>query len=59
MKIIVTVGAGFIASHIVDVYVKAGHKVVVIDNLSTGFRKNINKNRKNTKDQKASQLTPK
>ncbi|MBI4095110.1 MAG: NAD-dependent epimerase/dehydratase family protein [Candidatus Liptonbacteria bacterium] len=42
MKIIVTGGAGFIGSHIVDAYVKAGHRVAVIDNLSTGFRKNLN-----------------
>jgi len=42
MKIIVTGGAGFIASHITDVYIKAGHRVVIIDNLSKGSRKNIN-----------------
>ncbi|MDO8664772.1 MAG: NAD-dependent epimerase/dehydratase family protein [Candidatus Liptonbacteria bacterium] len=42
MKIIVTGGAGFIGSHIVDAYIKAGHRVAVIDNLSTGFRKNLN-----------------
>ncbi|MEK7212446.1 MAG: NAD-dependent epimerase/dehydratase family protein [Patescibacteria group bacterium] len=42
MKIIVTGGAGFIASHIVDAYLKAGHKVVVIDDLSYGFRRNLN-----------------
>ncbi len=42
MKILVTGGAGFIASHIVDAYVKAGHKVVVIDNLSSGRRANLN-----------------
>jgi len=42
MKILVTGGAGFIGSHIVDAYINLGHKVVVIDNLSTGFRKNLN-----------------
>lgn len=42
MKIIVTGGAGFIASHIVDAYIKAGHRVVVIDNVSKGSRKNVN-----------------
>jgi UDP-glucose 4-epimerase len=42
MKIIVTGGAGFIASHVVDAYVKAGHHVVVIDGMSKGSRKNIN-----------------
>ena len=42
MKIIVTGGAGFIGSHIVDAYIRAGHRVAVIDNLSTGFKKNLN-----------------
>ena len=42
MKIIVTGGAGFIASHVTDAYIKAGHGVVIIDNLLTGSRKNIN-----------------
>jgi UDP-glucose 4-epimerase len=42
MKIIVTGGAGFIASHVADAYIKAGHRVVVIDNLSKGFRRNVN-----------------
>ncbi len=42
MKIIVTGGAGFIASHITDAYIKAGHRVVVIDDLSKGFRRNLN-----------------
>jgi UDP-glucose 4-epimerase len=42
MKIIVTGGAGFIASHIVDAYFKAGHEVVVIDNLTSGFKRNVN-----------------
>ncbi len=46
MKIIVTGGAGFIASHIVDKYVSLGHKVIVIDDLSTGFKKNVNKKAK-------------
>lgn len=44
MRILVTGGAGFIASHIVDAYIEAGHEVIIIDNLSTGQRKNINKN---------------
>ena len=42
MKILVTGGAGFIASHIVDAYIQAGHDVVIIDNLSTGRMKNVN-----------------
>jgi len=42
MRILVTGGAGFIGSHIVDSYIKKGHEVSVIDNLSTGDRKNLN-----------------
>ena len=38
----VTGGAGFIGSHIVDAYIKNGHRVIVVDNLSTGSRKNLN-----------------
>lgn len=36
MKILVTGGAGFIGSHIVDAFLAANHEVVVVDNLSTG-----------------------
>jgi len=43
MKIVVTGGAGFIASHIVDAYISLGHEVVVVDNLSTGRKEFINK----------------
>ncbi|NOY61091.1 MAG: NAD-dependent epimerase/dehydratase family protein, partial [Calditrichaeota bacterium] len=42
-KILVTGGAGFIGSNIVDAYIAAGHDVVVLDNLSTGRIKNLNK----------------
>ena len=42
MKILVTGGAGFIGSHIVDAYIKAGHSVVVIDDLSMGNLNNLN-----------------
>ncbi len=41
-KILVTGGAGFIGSHIADAYLAAGHDVVVIDDLFTGHRKNVN-----------------
>ena len=42
MKILVTGGAGFIGSHVVDAYVAAGHEVLVVDDLSTGHRENLN-----------------
>ncbi len=41
MKILVTGGAGFIASQIADAYLSEGHEVYVLDNLSTGFLKNV------------------
>lgn len=41
MKILVTGGAGFIGSHVVDAYRSAGHDVCVVDNLSSGYRKNL------------------
>lgn len=40
-KYLVTGGAGFIGSHIVDALVAAGHEVRVLDNLSTGQRCNL------------------
>jgi len=43
MKIVVTGGAGFIGSHIVDEYINSGFEVLVIDNLSNGKIENINK----------------
>ena len=42
MKCLVTGGAGFIGSNLVDKLIDLGHEVVVIDNLSTGKRENIN-----------------
>ncbi len=42
MKIIVTGGAGFIGSHVVDAYVEEGHEVHVVDNLSSGRMENVN-----------------
>jgi UDP-glucose 4-epimerase len=42
MRILVTGGAGFIASHIVDAYIERGHEVTVIDDLSSGRRENVN-----------------
>ena len=42
MKILVTGGAGFIGSHVVDAYLAAGHEVAVVDNLASGSRVNLN-----------------
>lgn len=41
MKILVTGGAGFIGSNIVDAYLAAGHEVFVLDDLSSGFVENL------------------
>ncbi len=43
MRVLVTGGAGFIGSHITDRLLTEGHEVAVLDNLSTGKRKNIHK----------------
>lgn len=48
-KILVTGGAGFIGSNLVDHFLELGHEVVCLDDLSTGFEKNINHNFDNPK----------
>jgi UDP-glucose 4-epimerase len=42
VKILVTGGAGFIGSHVVDAFLAAGHDVAVVDNLTTGAARWIN-----------------
>ena len=60
MKIVVTGGAGFIASHIVDAYIQLNHEVYIIDDLSTGQIRNLNPSAKvhtlDIADPKASRL---
>ena len=41
MRYLVTGGAGFVGSHIVDALVDQGHNVVVLDNLSSGHKENL------------------
>ena len=42
MKVLVTGGAGFIGSHVVDLLVGNGYEVVIVDDLSTGRQRNLN-----------------
>ncbi|MDO6355947.1 NAD-dependent epimerase/dehydratase family protein [Caloramator sp. CAR-1] len=46
MKVLVTGGAGFIGSHIVDKLIEKGYETIIVDNLSTGKEENINKKAK-------------
>ncbi|MFC1478258.1 NAD-dependent epimerase/dehydratase family protein [Candidatus Margulisiibacteriota bacterium] len=41
-KCLVTGGAGFIGSHVVDRLIAEGHEVIILDDLSTGFERNLN-----------------
>lgn len=42
MKILITGAAGFIASHVADAFIDAGHEVVIVDNFRTGYPHNLN-----------------
>jgi UDP-glucose 4-epimerase len=46
MKILVTGGAGFIGSNVVDAYIEKRYEVVVVDDLSSGKKENLNKKAK-------------
>ncbi len=47
MRSLVTGGGGFIGSNLVDKLVSMGHKVIVLDNFSTGRRSNLSQHNKN------------
>ena len=49
MKSLVTGGAGFIGSNLVDFLVKKGHEVIILDNLSTGRLSNLSQHKKKIK----------
>jgi UDP-glucose 4-epimerase len=42
MNILITGGAGFIASHVADAYIADGHNVTIVDDLSGGYMENVN-----------------
>ena len=42
LKVLITGGAGFIGSHITDLLIKKNYQVVIVDNLSTGKKENLN-----------------
>ena len=49
MRVVVTGGAGFIGSNLVDALLAAGHEVVVVDNFSTGNEANLIEARRNSR----------
>ena len=58
-----TGGAGFIGSHVADAYIKAGHRVTIVDDLSMGSRKNLDPSarfyRKDIRDKKIKDIIKK
>ncbi len=49
MKSLVTGGAGFIGSHLVDALIELGHQVTVLDNFSTGRKENLERSVSHTR----------
>ena len=47
MRVLITGGAGFIGSHLVDRLLLDGHSVSVLDNVSTGQKSNLDRHNKN------------
>ena len=45
-NILITGGAGYIGSHVVEILIKNKKRVIILDNLSTGFKRLINKKAK-------------
>jgi UDP-glucose 4-epimerase len=43
-KLIITGGCGFIGSHLTELLLSKGHEIIIIDNLSTGYKSNIDLN---------------
>ena len=41
MKVIITGGSGFIGSHLVDLLLDYDHKIIILDNFSTGRKENL------------------
>ncbi len=46
MRILITGGAGFIGSHVADALIERGHRVTILDNLSSGSLENVNRRAK-------------
>src|SRR3989344_4862123 len=63
MKCLVTGGLGFIGSWVVDSLIEKNHEVIIIDNLSTGNKENLNKKAKlyqlDIRDKKLSEILEK
>jgi UDP-glucose 4-epimerase len=41
LRVVVTGGAGFVGSHVAEIFLERGDDVLVLDDLSTGARENV------------------